>query len=411
MKEILSVFPEKENLISEEKNLLSKYKPGETAYFSTPEFALLAKPPFVSLLHTSKSDLNYRVHESLRFAKELGKKDAVVIGAIPFDVSQRPNLKLSASCDWDRSSFYQRNSGSLNIGETPNQHNNQLTIKPFPKPQSFLAGVNDALGRFSRKELDKVVLSRTLEIENTTSFNVRDLVTRLESKNRDGYTFAIDLKDDIINSNSGLQTLIGASPELLISKRGNVITANPLAGSEPRSNDPEEDQNRAKRLKQSEKDLREHALVIEAVEKALKPFCSKLDVPKEPELIHTATMWHLSTSIQGELLNPSTSSLELALAMHPTPAVCGFPKEKAKMAIEEIEGYDRGLFTGMVGWCNLEGDGDWAVTIRCALVEDNSIRLYAGAGIVEGSSPEKELAETEAKFNTMLNALGVKKDF
>ena len=411
MSEILSVIPEKINLTGGKNNLLDAYKPGEMVYFSTPEFALLAKPPFASLLQTNKDDLNHQVVESLRFAKELGNAKSVVIGAIPFDVSRRPNLRLSASCDWDRTSFYERNLELQNAPESPKNSSNQFKITPIPKPQGFLAGVNDALGRFARMELDKVVLSRTLEVASNNVFDVKDLVKRLESKNRDGYTFAIDLKDDIINSNSGTRTLIGASPELLISKRGNTITANPLAGSEPRSNNSEEDQQRAKRLIKSEKDLREHALVIEAVEKGLKPFCSKLDVPKEPELIHTATMWHLSTSIQGELLDPATTSLQLALAMHPTPAVCGFPKEKAKNAIDEIEGYDRELFTGMVGWCNLEGDGDWVVTIRCALVEENKIRLYAGAGIVEGSSPEKELAETEAKFSTMLNALGVKKDF
>lgn len=209
------------------------------------------------------------------------------------------------------------------------------------------------------------------------------------------------------NNTAAARTLIGASPELLISRRGTTIIANPLAGSEPRSADAQIDQARAEQLLESAKDRREHALVIEAVVEALRPFCRELRVPSEPSLINTPTMWHLSTLIEGELSDETTSSIDLALALHPTPAVCGYPRHAARKAIAEIEAYDRGLFTGMVGWCDDSGDGEWVVTIRCAEVASHSIRLYAGAGVIAGSSPEKELAETGAKFNTMLNALGI----
>jgi isochorismate synthase len=118
-------------------------------------------------------------------------------------------------------------------------------------------------------------------------------------------------------------------------------------------------------------------------------------------------MWHLSTEIHGELLNRDISSLEVAFALHPTPAICGTPVLTAREAIGSQEPFDRGLFTGMVGWCDSEGDGEWAVTIRCAEVEGNELRLFAGAGIVAGSTPEAELAETSAKFRTMLLAMGL----
>ena len=226
-------------------------------------------------------------------------------------------------------------------------------------------------------------------------------------KRRDGNSYIFAVQASIHSVNYSNKTLLGASPELLIQKIGNKIIANPLAGSEPRQADSAAEQRVCDRLMHSKKDRYEHALVIESISAALKPFCTNLKVPAEPELIHTETMWHLSTRIEGELKSSDVTSLEIAMAMHPTPAIGGYPAELAKNAIDEIEGYDRNLFTGMVGWCDFSGDGEWVVTIRCAEVDDNSITLYAGAGIVEGSVPQKELAETGAKFNTMLNALGI----
>jgi isochorismate synthase len=253
-----------------------------------------------------------------------------------------------------------------------------------------------------------VVLSRTLEIQCERPPNVRALVRKLAQKNSNGYTFAVNLKNiDNERTNASVHALVGASPELLISRQGNKVIANPLAGSEPRSDDPVIDQQRAEQLLRSEKDRREHALVIKAIEEALRPFCRTLNIPAEPSLISTPAMWHLSTTIHAELKDPATTSLQLALALHPTPAVCGYPCAEARRAISEIEPHERGLFTGIVGWCDAAGDGEWVVTIRCAEIKDRDVRLYAGAGIVAGSDPQKELAETGAKFNTMLTALGI----
>jgi len=118
-------------------------------------------------------------------------------------------------------------------------------------------------------------------------------------------------------------------------------------------------------------------------------------------------MWHLSSPISGRLADPSVSALALAEALHPTPAVCGTPLPAARGAIAEIEGIDRGYYSGLVGWCDAAGDGEWAVTLRSAEVSDATVRLFAGAGVVAGSDPDAELAETGAKFRTLLRAIGL----
>ena len=382
-------------------SLIDHYIPESSLYFSSSEQALLAQPPFASLLITGMKDLNQRVNETLRMAKELGYKDAAVIGAIPFNVQEKSYLKLCTNVKSQKKiAPNNRESETVNIGE--------YSITSTPTPVQYTEGVKDALNRFAHSELDKVVLSRMLEVDCERQPDIRAMLKNLSSKNLHGYTFAIDLSDNLqaLQSN-GSKTLIGASPELLISRRGDIITANPLAGSEPRSKDPEKDRSQAQKLLLSKKDRYEHDLVVQAIRKNLRPFCSKLSVPVEPSLFHTETMWHLGTRIEGELKDPATTSLELALAMHPTPAVCGFPAQAASEAISEIEPFNRDLFAGMVGWCNASGDGEWAVTIRCAEVDSKKIRLFAGAGIVPESNPEKELAETKAKFKTMLNALGL----
>ena len=157
----------------------------------------------------------------------------------------------------------------------------------------------------------------------------------------------------------------------------------------------------------SAKDRREHAVVAEFVAETLRPFCRRLEVPSGPSLVRTATMWHLSTRVTGELRDPEVSALELACALHPTPAVCGTPTGVARAAISELEPFDRGFYTGALGWGDALGDGEWVVTIRCAEASGSRLRLFAGGGIVVDSVPGEELAETSAKFRTMLRALGV----
>lgn len=384
------------------KNLLDSYQPDSCVYFASPKRALLAQPPFASLLVTGHKDLNEQANESLRFARELGLAKPVVVGAVPFDTKQKAYLRVSSNWLTD-------GQVATNMCDEESVATGECNVAQIPAPTHFMNGVRDALARFARGDLDKVVLSRTLEIECERAPNVRALVKKLAQRNSNGYTFAVNLKDiDNERTNTNVHALVGASPELLISRQGIKVIANPLAGSEPRSDDPVIDQQRAEQLLRSEKDRREHALVIKAIEEALRPFCRTLQIPAEPSLISTPAMWHLSTTIHAELKDSATTSLQLALALHPTPAVCGYPAAAARRAIREIEPHERGLFTGIVGWCDATGDGEWVVTIRCAEIKDRNVRLYAGAGIVAGSDPQKELAETGAKFNTMLTALGIK---
>lgn len=398
MNQSVQIIPE---IAAGPKNLLDGYQPDSCVYFASPKRALLAQPPFASLLVSGHKDLSEQANESLRFARELGLTKPVIVGAVPFDTKQKAYLRVSSNCVTEGKI-------AANMCTEESVATGECNVEQIPSPNHFMHGVRDALARFARGELDKVVLSRTLEIHCEHGPNVRALVKKLAQRNQNGYTFAVNLKNiDNDRIDPSVHALVGASPELLISRQGIKIIANPLAGSEPRSDDPIIDQQRAEQLLRSEKDRREHALVIKAIEEALRPFCRTLNIPAEPSLISTPAMWHLSTTIHAELKDPATTSLQLALALHPTPAVCGYPAAAARHAISEIEPHDRGLFTGIVGWCDASGDGEWVVTIRCAEIKGRNVRLYAGAGIVAGSDPQKELAETGAKFKTMLTALGI----
>ena len=186
------------------------------------------------------------------------------------------------------------------------------------------------------------------------------------------------------------------------------MRSHPLAGSARRSNDTAADQAAADSLDHSDKDHREHALVVEAILDILAPHCRQLTAPSQPELMGTQTMWHLGTHIEGKLKRPDeVSAAELAAALHPTPAVAGSPRKAATDLIHRLEGYERGFYAGAVGWTDMAGDGVWYVSLRCAEVAGAEARLYAGAGVVEGSTPEGEAAETSAKFQAMLRAFGI----
>lgn len=274
-------------------------------------------------------------------------------------------------------------------------------ITAVPSAAVYCRNVEQALAQIQGQAFEKVVLARSLKVE--AGIDLPALLHRLARSNPAGYTFALELAGVAGDRRS----LVGASPELLLAKRGRQIISNPLAGSIARSDDPLEDARRAQRLRLSAKDRHEHALVVNAVAAALKPFCISMNVPPEPSLLSTQTMWHLSTEVKGELGPGAPTSLELALALHPTPAVCGYPSPAAYDFIRRVEGFDRGLFSGLVGWSNASGDGEWAVTIRCAEIGATASTIYAGAGIVAGSQPEMELAETSAKMRTMLRAMNL----
>ena len=198
---------------------------------------------------------------------------------------------------------------------------------------------------------------------------------------------------------------IGASPELLVARHGDVVRAHPLAGTTPRTGDPTVDARLAAQLIASTKDQVEHRVTIEMVRDTLLPWCSYVDWEAEPSVVTVANVQHLGTHVEGRLSTPAPSVLDLVAALQPTPALGGYPRADALALIAELEPFDRGRYGGPVGWVDARGDGEWAVGIRCAQVRGHTARLLAGVGVVAASDPDAELAETQAKFQAMLSAL------
>jgi len=148
--------------------------------------------------------------------------------------------------------------------------------------------------------------------------------------------------------------------------------------------------------------------VTDAIREVLRAYVDReedLDVPATPELVATSHLWHLGTPLTARL-TPGTSVLDVVYALHPTPAVCGHPQDAARELIGSLEPFDRGFYTGLVGWADQAGNGEWAIVLRCGVVRGADVRLFAGAGVVVGSTPEGEHAETAVKFSTLLSALG-----
>jgi isochorismate synthase len=282
------------------------------------------------------------------------------------------------------------------IGRAPSEPFEPMQLREVPSAEVYREAVREATTRIGRGEIRKVVLARTVEVEGGRAFDPRLLAHRLRAVDPDAYTFAMPTEQGV---------LVGASPELLVSRRGREVRSNPLAGSAPRSGDADEDRANAEALVASSKDQEEHAIVVDAVAKALRPLCEELTWDPEPILRETPNVWHLSTRFRGWLRQPVPSALELLAVLHPTPAVAGSPREAALDAIAELESFDRGRYAGPVGWVDADGDGEWAIALRCAELRGDRAVLYAGAGIVAGSEPEKELDETERKFRAFLDAL------
>ncbi|HSD36282.1 MAG TPA: isochorismate synthase [Rhodocyclaceae bacterium] len=376
-------------------DLFERYQPGN-CLFASPRNAFLAHDEGIVMPPAPTVMLAARATEFQRSALRQGHS-GVLIGAVPFQLDAPAHLFSPARVDCAAGVHAME---PLRVKQLDGVDARKNMIST-PMPRGYEHNVAEAVARIQRGELEKVVMSRALKVD--TQVDLPTLLRTLACRNTRAYTYAIGLAAEA----GKRRTLIGASPELLVARYGRLVASNPLAGSIPRSTDPVEDARRAEGLLCSAKDQHEHTLVVDAVAAALKPYCRELIVPKAPSLVSTATMWHLGTEVKGDLADPATTSLELALALHPTPAVCGYPTVDARNFINEVEGFDRGFFTGLVGWCDADGNGEWAVTIRCAVVDDTSATLYAGAGIVGASDPVLELAETSAKLRTMLGAMGL----
>lgn len=324
-------------------------------------------------------------------ARRAGQDNPILIGAIPFDAHENSCLYVPASYAW--------RARAAETGERDYVLPNLLDRHTIPDEAGFKKAVRHAIVNFQHDDVQKAVLSVVHELRFDETMDVDRLVANLRTQNREGHLFRIPLPDE--------GELVGISPELLLRKEGGRIVSNPLAGSAKRQRDPREDTRAAERLERSEKDQYEHRLVTENIRAVLAPLCTELDVPDRPSVIQTSALWHLSTRIAGALKDPGLTALELACILHPTPAVCGFPTERARKLIRYVEPFERGFFTGLVGWCDARGNGEWAVTIRCGVVRRDTLRLFAGAGIVTASNPASEWDEVQAKLGTMLSACGL----
>jgi isochorismate synthase len=282
------------------------------------------------------------------------------------------------------------------VGRDPSDPFAPARLRQVPPAEAYRDAVRTSVARIGGGDLRKVVLARTVEVDADRQLDPARLAHRLRAVDPDAYTFAAPTDDGVI---------VGASPELLVSRRGREVRSNPLAGSAPRSGDPDEDRANADALASSAKDREEHAIVVEAVAETLRPYCEELTWEQDPVLRETPNVWHLSTSFRGILRDPPPSALDLVAALHPTPAVAGTPTPAALATIDELEPFDRGRYAGPVGWVDADGDGEWAIALRCAELRGNRATLYAGAGIVAGSDPDRELDETERKFRAFLDAL------
>lgn len=328
----------------------------------------------------------------------------LVLAAVPYDVERAAAVILPESVVVAgplQDSLHTGDASATLAGRNGQERPWHITARP--SRTGYAESVARAVRRIEAGALSKVVLARALDLSGG-SLDATSVLSRLARDDPNGYTYALDLPP---TRTGAVRRLVGASPELLVGRSGRRVVARPEAGSAARAADPVEDERRGQALLASTKDLAEHAFVVDAVVDALSPYCRHVVAPARPRLVRTAAMWHLLTEITGELVDRSVSSLTLALALHPTPAVCGTPTPAAQEAIDELEGFDRGYYAGVVGWCDAAGDGEWAIALRCAELRSDAIRLYAGAGIVAGSDPDAEVAETGAKFRTMLNAMGI----
>ncbi len=255
--------------------------------------------------------------------------------------------------------------------------------------------VAEAVRRIAAGHLEKVVLARDLVATADRDIDVRWPLRRLADQYPMTWTFHVD-------------GLFGATPEMLVRRERGLVTSRVLAGTIRRTGDDDRDLKLAATLARSSKDLEEHEYAVRSVADALAPHCTSMNVPEAPFVLHLPNVMHLATDVAGvvhDAEDESATSLDLAAALHPSAAVGGTPTEAAKALIAEIEGMDRGRYAGPVGWMDATGDGEWGIALRSAEVDGCTVRLFAGCGVVASSDPEAELAEAQAKFVPVRDAV------
>lgn len=314
-----------------------------------------------------------------------------VVGCIPFDTQKPAELYVPEEVTWGQG-----------LEEKPAQSVPARTIKadegdvPTPNSSKYKTSVAQAVQSIEDGELEKVVLARTATIKSPYAIDPCALVKDLAEHNPHSYVYRSDI---------GAGTLLGATPELVLRSWDGTLTSFPLAGSIPVGGVDEQAREKLKEgLLSSPKDRTEHGLVVHQVGEIFDRYLEDTDIPSTPEIVETPVILHLGTKITGQLDSALDSRvrtvMKLLYDLHPTPAVCGWPTSVARKKIGELEDFDRGMYSGLVGWIDSHGNGEWALSLRGGVVNGNAATLYAGAGIVAGSDPEHEHAETAAKFQT-----------
>ena len=336
----------------------------------------------------------------------------IAFGLVPFLPSEVSDFVIA------KSTFAKRPDGSHTltlVGETPDDVSDTAITAaletaisarpPRPSSNSFRVGARTPVGRYldavtlardavRNGLLKKAVIARDIEVHADEPIDVHSVLLRLRASFGSSYRFCIG-------------NMIGATPELLVEVDGRDIRSRPLAGTTPRTGDPDTDKQLAEELVASTKNQIEHRVVVDMVHDTLLPYCSYLDWEAEPSIVTVANVQHLGTYIEGALTEPRAHVMTLVKELCPTPALGGFPSADAIAFITANEPMERGNYGGAVGWMDAHGNGTFAVTIRCAELSDDrrTARLFAGGGIVAESNPYAELAETQAKFQAMLSAI------
>ena len=258
-------------------------------------------------------------------------------------------------------------------------------------PEQFTQNVVTALELIKANSVEKVVLARDLKAELASSFNINPVISSLSKKFSSCFTYSV-------------AGLFGSSPELLVQVSHSQVSARVLAGTAGRGTDPGVDQAIGLALHDSAKNRAEHKFAVDSLVSALDELCVEIDADNEPFSLSLPNLWHLASDVHA-VLKSDSSSLQVVNALHPSAAVAGTPKDKALEIIQQIETFDRGRYAGPVGWLGADGDGVWAIALRGAQLEKNTVTAFAGCGIVSGSDPEAELQETNLKFKPITEAL------
>ena len=280
----------------------------------------------------------------------------------------------------------------IETGRTWGPEPDGFTLRSPVPHDRWEQAVHAAVDHIRSGSITKVVLAREVEVVANRAIVVPTVLRRLRALYPSCTTFLVD-------------GFLGASPELLVARTGTGVRSRPLGGTRPHSGDPAVDAGHAAQLLASDKDRREHAIIVEAVAAVLGGVCTELEVPATPGIVQLRNVLHLGTAIEGRLAEPAPSVVELARLLHPTPAVGGFPVAEALALIAELEPASRGRYAGPVGWVDRHGDGELVLGIRSASVEGARASMWAGVGVVEGSDTAAELAETQFKLQALLAAI------